>query len=34
MKTKLWVKILSLILVGLMALGSATVAIALLINML
>lgn len=33
MKTKLWVKILSLVLVGLMALGSAAVAIALLINM-
>lgn len=33
MKQKLWVKILSLVLVGLMALSGATVAIALLVNL-
>ena len=33
MKTKLWVKILSLALVALMALGSAAIALSLLINM-
>lgn len=32
MKTKLWVKVLSLVLVGIMALGSATIAISLLLN--
>ncbi len=34
MKNKLWVRILSLALVGLMALGSVALAISLLINML
>ncbi len=34
MKNKLWVKVLSLALVGIMALGSAAIAISLLINML
>ena len=33
MKTKIWVKVLSIILVGIMGLGSATVAIALLLEM-
>lgn len=34
MKTKFWVRVLSFILVGIMGLGSATIAIALIIEML
>lgn len=33
MKTKIWVRVLSFVLVGLMGLGSATIAIALLLEM-